>query len=968
MTNKAKKSEYAQREEKILAKWQRDKTFEASLKKKSPKGDYTFLDGPPFATGLPHYGSLLSSEIKDAIARYQTMRGFHVHRRWGWDCHGLPIENMVEAELKIPDKKAIEDKLGIAKFNEACRKSVLGYAKDWKVFVDRIGRWTEFDNAYKTMDSTYMESVWWALKQMWDKDLIYHGRRVLLYCPRCETPISNAEVAMDNSYKQVTDTSVTVKFKVKNHEARIMKHGVPTYLVAWTTTPWSLFTVFGLSVGKKFDYSLIEYNGEQLIIAKDRVEAVMEGLDRFKVVKNIKGKDLIGLEFEHLVNYFYRHPEVKGNKKVYKVYDADYVTVEEGTGIVTINGSYGEDDFNQAQAQGLPVVMDIDEQGNFKDDVKDFAGKYALNQNDNIAKFLDDKGLLLRQDKYKHPYPHCHRCETKLQYRALPSWFINIQKVKPELLKLNEKINWYPGHLKHGRFKKIVEGAPDWNISRNRYWASPLPFWKCESCTEHVCIGSLAELKKLSTNYNQVYKSDDINKVDLHRPFVDKVKLKCSKCKSEMSRVPEVVDGWVESGSAPFAEHHYPFENKKIAESRMPADFIAEYIAQTRTWFYYLHVISTILFKKPAFSNVITTGTILAANGDKLSKSKRNFTEPTALLDEYGADPLRLYMLDSPVMDARDLFFDDRGVSEAYRKVVQISRNVVTFYESYGSKLTTKDLKPSTKHVLDKYIVSLLNQTATEVTEAWESYDTIKVGKSIRSFITELSTWYLRRSRDRFKAGDEDGIKTFGYVLLEMSKLLAPIAPYLAEDIYERVKGPEKSVHLDNWPVANKKLIDSKLLDQMELVHDIVERGLAARAEAGVKIRQPLTSYATDLVKKLDKDLIELVNDELNIKSLKFGKVKLDVKLTGELKLEGLYRELVRTINGLRKKQGLTVADRIVLNYETSSKDIVKVFDTWSKEMQEAILADELLAGMVDDEVEVVEVNGEKIKIKLIKK
>src|SRR3989339_783472 len=593
----------SQNEEEVLKYWEEHKCFEKSVSERPENKPYVFYDGPPFATGLPHYGHILGSVIKDVVPRYWTMKGYRVRRRWGWDCHGLPIENIIEKELKISGKKDIENKLGVDKFNDACRSKVLTYTKEWKKMVDRIGRRIEFDNAYKTMDSTYMESVWWALKTIWDKGLIYEGRKVLMYCPRCETPVSKAEVAMDNSYKDITEETVTVKFKVKNPK----KHGLPenTYILAWTTTPWTLPGNVALAVGKDIEYIVIEVeNLSQLVVAKDRADAVL-GEGKYKISSSIKGSDLVGIEYEPL----FEIPAVKNSgKKSWYVTSADFVTTAEGTGIVHAAVIYGEDDYNLGVKLDLPMVPMLNEKGEFNDVAPEFIrGKYFKQAEKDIKKDLDARGLLFAREQFTHSYPHCWRCETQLFYNAISAWFIDIQKIKPRLLKLNEKVNWYPEHLKHGRFLNILETAPDWNISRNRYWATPLPFWVCgnEECLEKVCIGSVAELKEQATNYAQVYESDKVKEMDLHKHKMDKIKLKCPKCSNEMTRIPEVIDCWVESASMPFAEFHYPFENQDVFEKRFPGQYIAEYIAQTRAWFYYMHVMSVLLFDDISYENVV---------------------------------------------------------------------------------------------------------------------------------------------------------------------------------------------------------------------------------------------------------------------------------------------------------------------------------------------------------------------------
>lgn len=990
-----------QNEQEILKYWQDHKCFEKSVSQRPEDKPYVFYDGPPFATGLPHYGHILSSVIKDAVPRYWTMKGYRVRRRWGWDCHGLPIENIIEKELKVSGKKDIENKLGVDKFNDACRSKVLLYTKEWKKMVDREGRWVEFDNAYKTMDPTYMESVWWALKTMWDKNLIYEGRKVLMYCPRCETPVSKAEIAMDNSYKDVTEESVTAKFKVIDPK----KHNLPddTYILAWTTTPWTLPGNVALAVGEKIEYVLVQTTGgehnlvvdnqdhsgvqdkeEFFILAKERADGVMRMKD-YKVVKNFNGADLVGIEYEPL----FAVAAVKNSgKKCWYVTSADFVTTDEGTGVVHTAVIYGEDDYNLGVKLDLPMVPLLDEKGVFNSDAPDLVkGVYFKEAEKNVKRDLDSRGLLFSKTQNTHSYPFCWRCDTQLFYNAISAWFINIQKIKPRLIELNEKINWFPDHLKHGRFLNILETAPDWNISRNRYWATPLPFWQCdnENCGEHICVGSVAELKEKAINFADVYKTDKVAELDLHKEFADKIKLKCEKCASEMTRIPEVIDCWVESSSMPFAEFHYPFENKKVFEARFPGQYIAEYIAQTRAWFYYMHAMSVLLFDNISFENVVCTGTILNEKGEKLSKSKMNYTDPWVIIEQYGVDALRYYLLTSVVLQAENLFFNDREVRDVYNKVVNMLWNVVEFYKIYADssipsvilsetkdplKLTARDSSVATlpqndsKNVLDQWVLARLNQLVGEVTVNMDNYDTVKAGRPIKDFIDELSTWYVRRSRDRFKGDDAAdktaAVATLREVLLTLSKLMAPFTPFIAEKIYLELTGEKEleSVHLAEWPKA--QAVDETVLANMSTVRKVVELGLSLRAEAGIKVRQVLGRVVLEN-SRLASEYLEIVKDELNVKEVleekddtgKWAtkdegilKVSLDLEITPELKKEGLAREIVRAINQLRKETGLTISDRVNLVYDTTDSDLAGAIDQYADAIKSSVLADSLAVGV----------------------
>lgn len=940
-----KKNKHVQREEETLKFWQEKEIFKKSVEKTAPEGEYAFYDGPPFATGLPHYGHILSSVIKDVVPRYWTMKGYHVRRRWGWDCHGLPIENIVEKELEVSGKKDIENKVGIEKFNKTCESKVLKYTNDWKKMVARIGRWIEFDNAYKTMDSTYMESVWWALKTIWEKELIYEGRKVLMYCPRCETPVSKAEVAMDNSYKEITEESLTAKFKIKNPE----KHDLPenSYFLAWTTTPWTLPGNVALAVGEDIDYALVEKEGEHLILAKEFAQDL-------KVEKTFKGKDLVDIEYAPLFDIKAIH---ETGKKAWYVTLADFVTTEEGTGIVHTAVVYGEDDYLLGQKIDLPVVPLLDEKGHFNKLAPELIeGKYFKGAEKEIKADLEKRGLVFAREQYTHSYPHCWRCDTQLFYNAISAWFINVQKVKKKLISENENINWFPKHLKHGRFLNILETAPDWNISRNRFWATPLPFWKCknDACANQECIGSVEELKEKAVNFNEVYDTDKVEDMDLHKHKMDQVKLKC-KCGGEMKRIPEVIDCWVESGSMPFAEFHYPFENEKVFKARYPGQYIAEYIAQTRAWFYYMHVMAVLLFDKASYENCVTTGTILNDKGEKLSKSKQNFTDPWEIINEYGVDALRYYLMTSVVMQAENLLFNDREVRDVYNKVINILSNVTTFYQMHADKADPKAKAAQSKNILDRWILARLNQLVQTTTTKMDNYNTIKAGRPIKDFIDDLSTWYVRRSRQRFKDGDQEALATLKEVLLTLSKVMAPFTPFIAENIYQEISKEKESVHLEEWPKVDKKLIDEELIGQMVKVREHVEKGLALREEAQIKVRQPLNKFQVS-GSGLAEDLLVLIADEINVKAVSEGKdYKLDTKLNKELKEEGLVRELIRSVNALRKKQGLTIKDKVEVNFQTEDQELVKVIENNHDELCKGTSSKSFIASTGTEEVKINE-------------
>ncbi|MFA5838966.1 MAG: class I tRNA ligase family protein [Candidatus Paceibacterota bacterium] len=1161
------KSSSAAREEEVLKFWKENEIFKKSLEKDAPKGKYIFYDGPPFASGLPHYGHILGSTVKDVIGRYKTMSGYTVPRRWGWDCHGLPIENIVEKDLGISGKKAIEA-LGIDKFTEHARSKVLTYVNEWKKTVDRMGRWVDFDNSYKTMDNTFIESVWWALGEMNKKGLLYEGVRVLAYCPRCETPIANSEIAMDNSYKDITDISVYVKFKIIGEEN--------TYLLAWTTTPWTLPGNTAIAVNKDFVYLKVKVENDILILAKETLQNVLKD-KKYSVLGEMKGTELIGKSYEPIFDY-YKNVDLPHKENIWKIWHGNFVTLDVGTGIAHEAPAFGEDDMVLAQKDNVPFIRHVEPNGTFSKEVVDFAGIKVKPKEDHqstdilIIKHLAHTGLLFAKEKIIHSYPHCYRCETPLLYYALPSWFVNIQKVKKSLIEKGEDMNWIPSHLKNGRFKNTMESAPDWTISRNRYWASPLPIWKSKEGKVMV-VNSLEDLKsktkksgnkyfvmrhgeagnnigkvfhvdsqnnsaltelgkeqvlesinnfnekidivissplkrsketseivarkinfpiekiiyenrvrewevgidcdgkskdevfqyfhhdyiymptkeiKDGENFSQViervgefiyeveskykdknilischggtiralqfivngYSFSDLEKkdpfrefnnaeteeldfvplphnknyeLDLHRPYIDDITLVDEKGE-EYKRIPEVVDCWFESSSMPFAQDHYPFENPNWQKENFPAGFVAEYIAQTRTWFYYTHTISTILFGEAPFENVVTTGTILAEDGSKMSKSKNNYPDPWLLFDKYGVDALRFYLMSSTLMKGEDVNFSEKLVQEVASKIINRLDNVVSFYELYrDSSLEARTYKLELdSNVLDKWIIARLSQFVSEVKDGMEIYDVAQATRPFDLFIEDLSTWYLRRSRERIKNGDENAKLTLYYVIKTLTKLMAPFTPFISEDIWQKLKnenparnasgiadagGDEESVHLADWPtIRNKFKIfnlfkkKDKILEEMKEVRDIVTLGLQARQKVGIPVRQPLNRLEVIGYRLQDK-YVEILKDELNVKEIKFiegeakstqsgsldasgeafreKKVELDTNITEELKQEGNYRELVRAIQDIRKKNRLNPNDIVILQISTSMNG-QKLINKFKKELMKAVSAKEI--------------------------
>ncbi len=908
----------------ILKFWKEKKLFEKSVAQRDSKKTYVFYDGPPFATGTPHYGHILGMTSKDLFPRYWTMKGYKVPRVWGWDCHGLPVENIVEKKLGIRNKKEIEE-MGVAKFNETCRSQVLGFTDEWKKTVDRMGKWIDFDNSYKTMDNSYMESVWYIFKKMHEEGYLYEGKKILLYCPRCETPLANAEIAMDNSYKQVTEKTATAKFKLKNENN--------TYVLAWTTTPWTLIGNVALAINPQLTYLKIRVGKEFYIIAKDRLSEITEP---FELVEEMPGKKLLGKEYETL----YQHETTK--KGFYIIDGGDQVTSEDGTGIVHM-AVYGEFDYEMIKKYDLPIIQHVGPHGKIVKGPDKFVGEWFKKADAKVIEDLQERNLLLHAKSYTHPYPHCYRCDTPLFYNAVDSWFVNIQKIKSRLLHNNKDINWYPEHLKEGRFKNTVESAPDWSISRNRFWATAIPVWKCTSCTHMEVLGSVKELQQKAT-------SKVPDNVDLHKHIADTIELRCTKCKSTMRRIPEVIDCWFESGSMPYAAVHYPFENKEAFEKTYPADFISEYVAQVRTWFYYMHVMGTVLFDKAPFKNVVVTGTILAEDGSKMSKSKNNFPDPQKIFDEYGADALRFYLMNSPLMRAEDINFNETSLKDIYRKVIVITTNVRTFYELFGKDNKKIDEQNST-HILDRWIISKTNKLIKNVTHALDDYDTLKSGQEISQFIDDLSTWYVRRSRDRFKSENkkerEEAIHTLAFALHNLAKVMAPVTPFIAEEIYSVFKhaNPKlpESVHLTDWPNFDNEIINERLEHDMEQVREVVSMALEKRESAKIPVRQALAKLTVVGV-ELGKEYGEIIKEELNVKEVQFkaGKeisVELDTTITKELLLEGVVREFVRKVNDYRKEQGLTIHDKITLHIQTGESVFTEALKKHEADIKKAVQA-----------------------------
>jgi isoleucyl-tRNA synthetase len=1151
MEEEKKETTVSSNEKRILKFWKENRIFEKTLERPA-KDKFVFYDGPPFATGEPHYGHILAGTIKDTIPRYRTMRGNFVRRQWGWDCHGLPIENLIEQELNLGHKKDIEE-YGVDKFNEAAKSAVLRFDSNWKEAVPRLGRFVDMERAYKTMDATYTESIWWAFKTLHDKGLVYEGYKIMYVCPRCETPLAQSEVA--DGYTDLTDISVTVEFELKDEPE--------TFLLAWTTTPWTLPGNVAIAVNNDIEYAKVEVEGKNFVVAKERLESVFKV--PYKIIREFKGSELVGKSYIPVFDYYYNDKTIKNHVNGWKVYHADFVTAESGTGIAHEAPAFGAEDMELGTKEKLPFVQHISMSGQFKPEVKDFAGKYVKQKGDTqsadieIIKFLAQKGTLFSKEKIAHSYPLCWRCETPLLNYAASSWFVEVSKFKDKLVRENKKVHWVPEAIGTNRFGKWLESARDWAVSRARFWGAPIPVWKCTDCDKPFIAGSIGDVKKIAVpsrnnyfvmrhgqansnvenvprtkesdkddltekgreqvkktaqilkkkkidliisspfqrtretaliiaeelgmqnggiifdarlgeinvgtfngtpgreyhnfftslqekftkrppqgeNLNDVKKrvfeavgsiendyegknilivtheytswmfatvargltisesvgmkkerGDDFLKnaeveemrfeniprnkngdLDFHRPYIDKIKLKC-KCGGEMVRVLDVFDCWFESGSMPYAQFHYPFENVKEFKNNFPADFIAEGLDQTRGWFYSLIVLNTALFGKSPFRNVIVNGMIMAEDGKKISKRLKNYPDPIEVVEKYGADSLRYYLLSSSLMRAEDLNFSEAGVSEIYRKIVVRLENVYSFYKLYVNE--NIEAKNDSGNVLDRWILARLNELTKEVTEGMDKYELDRATRPVNDFVDDLSTWYIRRSRERFKGEDEndkrDGLGTTLFILKELSKILAPFMPFMSEDLYQKVRmdKDKESVHLEKWPKDGK--VDGKVVKTMREVRRIVSLGLEERARAGIKVRQPLSSLTVKV--KLDPEYEGLIKDELNVKEICFeekieGEISLDVNITPELKEEGQVREFIRAVQELRKKEKLNPKDFVTLEIETDEKG--KDFASkWRTQIaQTASLKDLTVLSSVSGET--VSFDGLSFKLRLVR-
>ena len=891
------KVNFPKMEEEILGFWEKNRVFERSVARNEGSEEYVFYDGPPFATGKPHFGHFVPNTIKDIIPRYQTMRGKKVERRFGWDCHGLPVEHLIEKELGINSKTGIE-KFGITEFNEACRASVLRYVKEWRGTITRLGRWVDFDHDYKTMEPNYMETIWWVMKSLHEKGLLYEGHYILPYCPRCSTVLSNHELNL-GGYKDVHDPAITVKFKIKGNGdqgsgIRELKAGgsapaTPplsfppnTYFLAWTTTPWTLPSNLALVLGPEIDYVLIEEATHtpppdprspipvppHYILAEKRLPAYYKTESEYNILWRKKGSELIGIEYEPLLPYFKDAAE----QNAFRTYPADYVSTEDGTGIVHTAPGFGEDDARVLKGTGIPVICPVDAECKFTKEVSDFAGVFVKDADKGIMEKLKAEGKLFRRDQILHAYPHCYRCKSPLIYRAVGSWFVNVEKIKPDLLKANSEIYWVPDHIKDGRFGKWLEGARDWAISRNRYWGNPLPIWRCADCGKTICVGSRKELQELSGTYAE----------DLHKHFVDKITIPC-ECGKTMRRIPEVLDCWFESGAMPYAQNHYPFENKDFFESHFPADFICEGLDQTRGWFYTLTILAAAMFKKPAFRNCIVNGLVLDDKGKKMSKSERNYTDPMEVINAFGADALRLFLVHSAVVKADDLRYSDEGVKEVLKSIILPIWNAYSFFVTYANidDITPAGAPPRPANPLDQWILSEAENLVEKTSGALDAYDLSRAVDPILDFINLLNNWYIRRSRRRFwrSSKDNDKIEAYGTlydVLKTFITVTAPFAPFITEAIWQNLRGESdpESIHFCDYPAPREERRDRPLEFRMAAVQHAVSMGRALRSQYNIKVRQPLRM--AELVTRNNDEKIaliemeETIREELNVKEIIF--------------------------------------------------------------------------------------------------
>ena len=934
-------------EEKVLSFWKENNIFEKSVESRDEDNLYVFYDGPPFISGLPHYGHLLSSIAKDVIPRYWTMKGKRVERVWGWDAHGLTVENSVQKKLGIKKRRDIEG-YGLEKFIKECYKYTSETSEEWVWYIDKIARWVDMENAYKTTDKDYMESVMWAFKQLFDKGYIYEGVYTSLFCTTCGTPVSNFEIAMDNTYKNVEDPSIIVKFKVKT-EGKFKGD----YILAWTTTPWTMPSNRGLVIDPKEEYAKVESVGEVYIVAEKLISEVFKGM-KHNIRDKFLGKELLDLEYEPPYKFY------AATDKDFKVYEYEgMVSMEEGTGIVHSAPGFGEIDTEMGYHYGLKIMLSLDEEGKFVagDAGKNpYEGMFYSDTNASINKDLEDRGLMFRNERTVHRFPYHDRCDTLLIQKAQNSWFVDMKKLKPGMLENNEHINWIPEHLKHGRFKQVIENAPDWCISRSRFWATPMPVWRSAD-GDTIVVGSIEELEKLSGQKVE----------DLHRPYIDEITIE--KEGKEYKRIPEVLDSWFEAGSMPYAQIHYPFENQDKFEKNFPGDYIIEYIAQVRAWFNMMHRLSTALFESHSFKNVVTTGVMAGDDGRKMSKTYKNFADPREVLETIGGDSLRLYLMNSPLMIGENANFDLTELKNKSRNVLNPLWNSLKFFLIYANyhdwKPVSGKKQPESNHILDTWIITRLHEVIKDFTINIEAYIIPQALQPLEDFVDDLSRWYVRRSRERIANNEKGALEAFYYVLSTFSKVCAPVIPFIAEEIYQSLtaedKKREESVHLEEYPAYDESLLEKNkdVVKNMKTARELVSAALSIRVNSKIPVRQPLRAIIARREYELPEEFLAIVKDETNIKKVSFvdsldeydeksrdlsGMVALDLKIDDELKKEGLLRDVIRKFQDLRKKNKLNVKDKIVATYP-DNEEIKVVVGKYEKELKSKILAEKLIAG-----------------------
>lgn len=943
---------FSEMEDRINEFWKEKDIFKKSIERRPKEKRYSFVDGPPFVSGMPHYGTLLVSIPKDIIPRYWTMKGYRVRRVWGWDCHGLPIETKVNEKYGIKDRYEIEEKVGVDNYVRQCREFVEQHIADWRWYIEKIGRWVDLDNAYRTMDPEFNESVIWAFKKFWDEGYIYKGKRVSLYSTDTSTPVSSFEVGMDDNYKDVEDLSIFVKFEIKGEKFKNITGGKPLKIVAWTTTPWTIPANFALVVNPEFTYSVVKYQEEYLVMAKDRLDFAFEGME-YEVVKELKGDEFEGLEYVPAYDYYIE----SATENDWHIYTSDEVIEDEGTGVLHVAPGFGEVDFNMGQKWGLSDTVHIDDVGNLL--VGEWKGVYIRDASDQIAEDLRNRNLLLKSLPYVHGLPF-YRGKNPLIYMAQDSYFVDIQKIKGRMLELEKKIKWIPSTFKK-RFHNVIETSPDWAVSRNRYWATIMPIWKSGD-GDQIVVGSIEEMMEYTDQIEKRIVNGRVEymfngrKVTLHRDVCDKIVFK--KDGKEYRRIPEVLDCWMDSGSVPFAEHHYPFENIQAFEQSFPADFIVEYTGQIRAWFNVLFRMSTILFDDVPYKNVVCHGVLFGNDGRKMSKEFKNYPDPRETLEKKGGEALRLYFMSTPIMAGGDINWSDDLLNEQVKNVLIPLWNTFRYLTMYANihGWTPENTNFTSDNLLDKWLEEYMKKVAKEYSNALENYDIPSSVKVIQPCIDNISKWWIRRSRDRFALGDTQALQTLYASMVLFAKIFAPQMPFVSEEIYQTLvvkpglKDAKESVHLEDYPVFSDE-IDEELLKNMEIVREVCSNGLKLREDTHFNLRQPLAKAYIGLK---DEILAEIVKSELNVLDVQYSEkpvegeglvsagdyelfVTLDINLTDELKAEGYINEFLRRYRDLRKRSGLKMGDKIAIRVEIQDEVLRKSIEKLFKERRDEL-------------------------------